>query len=331
MSQEAAGNQAAATPPREPIEWSLPLVSFLSSYWFGRLVECLVWFMLPPFNLLGSYPFGRHPHDTFSVVVIDLVMPWLVIGLGFWFLGDRKRGNWEWPLTRRVLCYRAVRGRRVSVLFEPGLARIVEIEGLLWWAEADLEDLASRFGAPIRRVTVILVPSHRGIGADLGISAGGIALCFVNAVVLSADFESANLRQVLRHELVHLVAHALNPDAHHLLGEGLAVWLGMLEPEQREPSDGHPGLEGIEVDLASILDSAHFSHEDHWRHCYWLTGVFTGYLIERFGWERYRRCYRRASPRALRKILQKEFGVILEDAWRESGERRNEPGGDEPA
>jgi hypothetical protein len=48
-----------------------------------------------------------------------------------------------------------------------------------------------------------------------------------------------------------------------------------------------------------------------------LAGSFTGYLIRRFGWDRYRKLYRRCDGVRFRAKFQKYIGVSLEQAeWR---------------
>jgi hypothetical protein len=49
--------------------------------------------------------------------------------------------------------------------------------------------------------------------------------------------------------------------------------------------------------------------------CYLLAGGFTGFLIRRFGWDRYGAFYRRAIGIRFRSRFEKHFGMTLETAW----------------
>jgi len=43
--------------------------------------------------------------------------------------------------------------------------------------------------------------------------------------------------------------------------------------------------------------------------------VFTGYLIRRFGWDSYRRFYRKVSHGNFQLIFCKHYGMSFEEAW----------------
>jgi hypothetical protein len=132
-----------------------------------------------------------------------------------------------------------------------------------------------------------------------------------NAVVLAAD---CPLREGLRHELAHLFAFRWNTSAPPLVQEGLAVWLQAATPGQTDTAND-PVL-GFDMDPSPMLDPRHFFAPNRLHATYALAGRFMGFLIRRFGWDHYRRFYRKADRWTFRSVFKRQIGMSFEAAWR---------------
>jgi hypothetical protein len=133
--------------------------------------------------------------------------------------GEWRPSLWPWRVSRRVSGFRTVTSARVSLLYPAALNESIDLQEIIRWAEADLDDLSQRFGIHLPRpLTVVLMSSHRDLSDDFGRPMAGTALMPANAVVLAAD---SPLREGLRHELVHLFAFRWNTSAPHFVQEGL--------------------------------------------------------------------------------------------------------------
>ena len=71
---------------------------------------------------------------------------------------------------------------------------------------------------------------------------------------------------------------------------------------------------------APLLDRQYFFAPERVHDCYAMAGEFTGFLIRRFGWVRYRLFYRRADRWKLRSSFRRNFGLSLEAAWERCGD-----------
>ncbi len=217
-----------------------------------------------------------------------------------------KPGLFFYRLTRLVARFRSIRAGRVSVLFPPGLDGSVALDAIIRAAEEERDDLARRFGFRIRRrLRIVLFPDGRELSGAFGRPVRGLALVPANAVLLAAE---AARREGLRHELAHLFAARWNLNPPPLFQEGLAVW---LEGSARDA----PATAGQWSDVADLLEDRHFFSNDQVDRCYGQAGIFTGFLIRRFGWDRYRAFYRKARRSGLPRAFAKHYGMPLEVAW----------------
>jgi len=69
-----------------------------------------------------------------------------------------------------------------------------------------------------------------------------------------------------------------------------------------------------------LLERSFFFDRTYRRACYMLAGSFTGFLIEEFGWEAYRKLYRKCRPHLVEWAFQRELGISFAEAearWRE--------------
>jgi hypothetical protein len=285
---------------------NLAPIAFLARSWRVELGQALA---------LGSvFAYTRFAHEragqllpfAFALALCATFMSWIAPG-------QRRRRRWLWRLSRRVARFRSVSRDRVTLLYPVGLESEVELQEVLRWSLSDLDDLSRRFGAPApRHVNIVLFASHQDLSADFEWPMGGTVVPHANAVLLAAD---CPLRDGLRHELTHLFAADWNIAPPPILQEGLAVW---LEGTVKEVSTGEVSgrlLAFSGMDVAPMLDQSYFFSAANTHRCYVLAGGFTGFLIQRFGWARYRDYYRIADARTFRARFEGHFGMSLETAW----------------
>jgi hypothetical protein len=283
-------------------------------------------------HILLGFLFRCWRTTLFQVLWTALMIVWLPVPLttllllavisvlfgaffGWVFYGQwRPNVFWMWRLSRRVVRFCTVKGDRVSLLFPTGLDETIELQEVIKWSESDLDEFSERFGVRLsRRLIIVLIPSHRDLTADFGRLMGGTALFSANAVVLAVD---CPLREILRHELVHLFAARWNGCAPPLIQEGLAVWLQETEPDRTNTALHLCVAQRFDTDPSLLLSPQYFFAPQWQRDSYALAGVFTGFLIRRFGWDRYKRFYRMADPWTVRSAFKRQFGMGLEEAWR---------------
>ena len=283
-------------------------IAFIWRCWQATLIRA-VW-------LGASLMFLWHV-STFGYVMVLAMVP-LRIFNSWYAYGEWRPSFWRWRFSRRVVGFRAVSSGGIKLLFPPSLKGVVDFQEVIGWTKSDLDDLTQRFGVrPRCPLSIVLVPSHKDLSADFGRPMGGTMLVEANAVVLAAD---CVLRDGLRHELAHLFACHWNMCPPPLLEEGLAVWVqGTEQAVPIEQLAGHL-LCQPESSLAPLLDRGSFFSPANLHRCYTLAGGFTGFLIQRFGWDRYRDCYRVADRRNFRSHFEKQFGMSVEWAWQLSRE-----------
>lgn len=227
----------------------------------------------------------------------------------FWFSTSR----WLWRVQLRLRDYRALAGRRTVVHYPPGFSEVDALPEFLRRCEAERDDLTELFGFSLRRRWhVFVVPTRWDIAALFGRPFGGTVWVHANAVLLTP--ENLN-RGMLRHELGHLFSARWNPAAPPILSEGLSTWLEgdcgrMVDDEVcRIRLWSRP-------DLEKLLDREFFYSASHRYVCYTLAGSFTGFLIRRYGWDRYLDFYRKSRPTRFELGFRKYFGLSLMEAQR---------------
>jgi hypothetical protein len=246
-------------------------------------------------------------------MLIALVAFPLIVPLALYERPDVRPHFWYGRLTRRVWSFQALSSARVVVLYPAGLDKTCDLQQFIGWAESDLDTFSERFGRRFRRrLTVVLVSSYQDLLDDFGRHIGGIALPFGPTIVLVAD---GALRTYLRHELAHLFSFLWSMVPPPLLQEGLAEWLERPEPGIADPTEDHAANRDLDDDPVPLLDPRHFFATGYVNRSYVQAGIFTGFLIRRFGWDRYRLFYRKATRWRFRSIFRKHFGVNFEEAW----------------
>jgi hypothetical protein len=287
---------------------SRTLFAFLFRSWLVALLPAL-----GPALCIGWFFFRSLPLAPVVVLMFAMV-PLVRVFLSWGAYGEWRPSLWLWRVSRRVVSFCTMTSARVSLLFPAGLDEAIELQEIIRWSEADLDDLSLRFGIRLpRRLTVVLTSSHQDLTDDFGRPMAGTALMPANAVVLAAD---SPLRKVLRHELVHLFAFRWNRCAPHLVQEGLAVWLQGTTPDQTDTAEGIGSVLTLDSDPSPLLDPRHFFAPDRVHVSYALAGGFTGYLIRRFGWDHYQRFYSKVDRWTFRSVFHRQFGMSFEAAWR---------------
>lgn len=286
---------------------SRTLFAFLFRCWLVTLLPVLGLGCLFLWNMIWPQPLA--PLLVFMIILVPLraYVSWVAYG-------EWQPSLWLWRISRRVVGFRTVTSARVSLHFPAGLDETIELQEIIRWSEADLDELSQRFGIRLpRRLTVVLTSSHQDLTADFGRPMGGTALMPANAVVLAAD---CPLRQGLRHELTHLFAFRWSTYAPPLVQEGLAVWLQGTTPDQADPPEDIGFYLAFDTDPLPMLDARHFFAPNRLHVSYALAGRFTGFLIRRFGWDHYRRFYSKADRWRFQSLFQRHFGMSFEEAWR---------------
>jgi hypothetical protein len=228
--------------------------------------------------------------------------------------------RWLWRLCRRVRGFATAENSRIVLHYEPELSRREIISAVLQSCEEELDSLTRLFGSPLRsRVTVYLFSHWRDISVIRGPGIGGLAIPLANAVVIAND---NRVPELMRHELAHLFAFRWSLHPPPLLREGIAVWLQGTVFGQPIDTAVLSLLRAGGPRLSSLLQSKFFFSEANRHMCYVLAGSFTGFLIRRYGWDRYRKLYRNCAGTRFRAKFQKYIGVSLEEAeWHWRNER----------
>lgn len=227
------------------------------------------------------------------------------------FVSDRSVWRFAWRIRR----FRTRRALNFVVHYAPECEAHWDFPVLLGRIETDLDRLIRQFGFTLRRrIAVYLVPSCSELRTH-GLAVDGFALP-PNAIVVAED---TNLQETIPHELTHLFSIHWNIFAPALLNEGLATWM-------------QGGYAGVPIDVAvrqhlrnrtprlsTLLNDRFFYSARYRGACYVLAGSFTGFLIRRFGWERFRAFYKRENRFLLGRKFRREFGMTLREAevrWR---------------
>jgi hypothetical protein len=219
-----------------------------------------------------------------------------------------------WRLSRSVWHFETVSTRRLVLHFDPELKEKWDFAVLLKRIEDELDGLAIWFGFSLRRRPVVfLYSSWQRIAHVLQGRFGGVALGDANAILIG---DNTNLEEFLRHELAHLFAFRWNAAAPPLLCEGLAVCLQGRHEGRPVDWGARACLGNASLNLSRLLRPSVFHAPSNEDASYRLAGSFTGFLIRRYGWKRYRRLYRTADSVFFRRSFRKVVGVSLEEAER---------------
>ena len=198
-------------------------------------------------------------------------------------------------------------------------------ESLLQTATAELIGLVGHFGFPFAQpVRLYVFPSSKWLSAFFGNAATGVALLKEASIAIGGDL--ADPVPTIRHEMAHLFSGAWGTMDPALKSEGLAVWW-----EHRHDAAGHEKqvatrlrehvLAGRPHRVFDLLDPVVFFAPRDTEACYDLAGGFTRWLIDTFGWVRYREFFNRATSANFGEMFEKKFDMRVCDA--EKGWHRN--------
>lgn len=225
--------------------------------------------------------------------------------------------RWLWQFCRHVRRFATVENARIVLHYEPELKREKVISAFLQSCEKELDNLTRWFDSPLRgRVNVFLFAHWRDISAIYGSGYGGFAILRANAIVIARD---NCVPETMRHELAHLFAFRWSVQAPPLLSEGLPVWLQGSYWGQSIDDEARKLIRRAYPRLSKLLRSRFFFAEEQRHSCYLLAGSFTGFLIRRYGWDRFRQLYRRCDGTRFAAKFEKCFGISLDKAdwqWR---------------
>jgi hypothetical protein len=223
--------------------------------------------------------------------------------------------HWVAPLIRRSRCFLTRRPAGIILHYAPCLEGTFYSSGLFDSVQTAKEDLCRQFEFSPRKIVVFLFDRPADVTAVFGRPMAGTALNR-HIVVLSTV---PRMDELVRHELVHLFAARWSQRAPPLFQEGLAVWLQGTREDLPIADAARRVLRYWRPKLSSLRDLRLFFSEARRLDCYVLAGSFTGFLIRRYGWETYRRFYRKSGARKFDCCFRKVFGVTLGEAecqWR---------------
>jgi len=269
------------------------------------------------------WPFARRGL-TFVVIpaAAGLVLSWPLGALGIAaafasIVVSWRRHQSSWTLASNVRTFRSAATPKVILHYSPLIRDPVLIRAFHRTVEMELHALSRQFGRPLRSpVVVYLFDQTQRVTRIFGPQYGAFALWDINAIILAAD---CPWEEFVRHELAHLFAGRWSKLAPPLLQEGLAVWLQGTRWGQPVNHVARQILGRRDHSLDVLLNREQFFSSEHMGACYALAGSLSGFLIRRFGWDKYSQLYRRCDGRLFRKKFQKCFGMSLEDAhweWR---------------
>lgn len=194
-----------------------------------------------------------------------------------------------------------------------GTAAERDLNTLTGEVETAVQQAASRLGEqPARKLDIYLI--------DRVIGQGGYAGYSVVISYLDRSYANNGFRQIMTHEAAHILDRQFAPERINSLAEGLAVWA----------SDGHYKPENIDRRVAALVTIGHYvplpqlidnfypvQHEIG----YLEAAGFVKFLIDNYGWLRFRDFYRDVSAddaatlsTAVDINLQQHFSLTLAEA-----------------
>jgi hypothetical protein len=242
--------------------------------------------------------------------LLYLLVPGWVYVLGFLLWSSRTYGRVMWRVRR----FRWLRGGTIELCYAPELEGWVELYLFLRHAERELRRLEEWFGFKLRRPPAIfLFECCNDLGKIFGRPIGGCALSGATSIVIAHD----STPESMTHEFAHLFAGKWNREAAPLLTEGIAVWLQRTESGRPIDELVRSYLYRWEPLLPQLLRGRALYAEQGIYPNYLIAGSFTGFLLRRFGRDRYERLYRLPHQKYFADSFEACFGVTIEEAERE--------------
>lgn len=241
-----------------------------------------------------------------SILLSALLLMLLVFLLRLFFMD-------LWNFGRKVRKFQRLTFPDLDLFVAPELENATDWQNLANQITEVQKELQNRFGFPLKhRLTVFIFPTMSEISSIFrGISAG-VAMPYGDGVAFAWEVLKTTkvLQEPLRHELAHLFAYRLGKGQPVFKREGLSEWLQETE-------------EGLPIDLQALseilsgneLPLLHLFNDDYFRtsepESYFFAGSFTGFLIERFGWDAYCRFYSASDSRNFEREFEKHFSMNL--------------------
>jgi hypothetical protein len=244
-----------------------------------------------------------------SILLLQVSM----VAVEFW----RLRNNCFWLFEKEVRRFRTASNGRIVLHYAPSLSSTLDVAMLFQRCDDAIKDLDDRFGSALRgRLVVYVFPTYKDVERIFGPGCVSFAFAFAKAIIIGDDF---NNQEMLRHEVAHLFSFQWSLTAPPLFSEGLPVWLQETAGGYPIDTVARPFLCDQSLQLPQLLDPKFFFAEPQREACYLLAGSFTGFLIRRYGWEKYRKLFRQCDGKRFQAKFKKCFGVPLEQAeleWR---------------
>lgn len=230
------------------------------------------------------------------------------------FIGFGLPIMWRWHRTVRN--YRHHRDEVASVRYDPAAITDACAAGIATIVRAELAELGEYRGLRLRgRVSVYVLPAASDIQAIFGSRYCAFALPAGRIIVIPAD---RRVKQTIKHELSHLFTARWKAAALPFLNEGFATWW-----EQHAGESNCfalvPYFATASLQIHDLVDPKAFYEQEQLHAAYCLAGSFTGFLIRRYGKQRYRQFYSRATPRNFEQCFLDSFGLTASEAdvrWR---------------
>jgi hypothetical protein len=227
------------------------------------------------------------------------------------------RVAWLWRFVRAVRRFRTATHGQIVLHYAPEHDGKWDVPVLFQRFEEELDRLTRRFSSPLQApVVVFLFDSHVTISKVFGPHHGGTALTLANAIVIPDD---CDIERGMRHEFAHLFSSRWSERAPPLLSEGLSVWLERDEDGRSIDAVARPLMHGQSPNLSLFLNPRYFFSEPHRQSCYALAGSFCGFLIRRYGWERFEKLYNLCNGYRFEAKFSQCYQMSLEEAekqWR---------------
>lgn len=189
-----------------------------------------------------------------------------------------SEANAAWVMAETACC-------RVHVV--SGTAAYRDLPELLVEVETAVQQAINRLNeAPQKTFDIYFI--------DRVIGQGGYAGSELVVSYLDRDYAGIGLHQVLVHELIHLLDQQFAPQRISFLAEGVAVWAsgGHYKPEDVDQRVAALLELNRYVSLASLIDDFYpVQHEIG----YLQAASFVQYLIDTYGWTRFRDFYSNAT------------------------------------
>jgi hypothetical protein len=220
---------------------------------------------------------------------------------------------WRWHRTVRR--YRGTFHKQILLSYDPCALDDEQATRIIATTQACLAELAAWHGFRLRgRVCVFVLPTVAEIQSIFGSGYHALAWPSKRAIVVPAG---GGIDETIRHELSHLFSAKWNANALPLLDEGMATWWEYQCGKSATDAWGHYFVPHAR--LQDLLDPDRFYQQEPLHASYLLAGSFIGFLICRYGKERYRDLYRRATFQSFERCFYDCFGLTLAEAearWR---------------